>query len=69
MEDRVSSAIYNPHNDYDITTVVGNQRLADAAQMDPRAYRSRSEFGNQVRLFVFQLGIFALIGIGFTVFG
>ena len=69
MDDRISSAAYNPFNDYDISTARGNQRLSEDLEADARAYAATGNFSSQVRFALIQLGIFAAIGIGFVIFG
>ena len=60
MDERISSAVYNPHDPYDISTAVGNQRLTEDWEDHARVYSSGRDFPRQVRLFVFQLGILAV---------
>lgn len=69
MDDRVSSAVYNPHDPYDPSTTVGNRNLSQRWYETNSQSKSRGDFSSQLKLFLFQLGIFAAIGVGFTIFG
>lgn len=69
MDERISSAIYNPTNIYDITTAMGNQRLSEEIEARARVNANPADFPAQLKMFVMQLGILALMAIGFTIFG
>lgn len=68
MDDRISP-FYNPYNPSDITTVIGNEKVAEPIQRQSPIYMHGMNFRQKVTMFLFQMGIFALIGIGFTIFG
>lgn len=63
------SNIYNAANIYDITTAMGNQRLSEEWEALAEADANPADFPAQLRMFVMQLGILALMAIGFTIFG
>jgi len=63
MDERISSAIYNPHNEYDITTVMGNQRLSDDWQRSNRALRARRDPRLSRFVFFLLVGVFTLLGL------
>ncbi|KHL24270.1 hypothetical protein PK98_14995 [Croceibacterium mercuriale] len=69
MDNQLPPAAYNPTNLYDPSTPMGMMLLDDIRDADARAESNTGDFGKQVRLFAFQIVIFAIVGIGFTVFG
>lgn len=69
MDSQQSPAAYNPTNLYDPSTPIGMILLDDIRKDDVRAMQDGRTFQEKVGLFVIQLVIFALIGLGFTIFG
>jgi hypothetical protein len=69
MDNQQSPAAYNPTNLYDPSTPIGLILLDDIGKDDVRALQDGRTFQERVGLFVIQLLIFALIGLGFILFG
>jgi hypothetical protein len=68
MDDRISSAAYNPFNDYDIATARGMERLGEAEALAAARYASGQSFSSRLRLAVLQFALFGIIGAGFLIF-
>lgn len=67
MDERVSSAVYNPFNEYDISTARGNQRLGEAWERQNNTSIG-SSYG-QAKVFLLQLIVFGIVVAGLTAFG
>lgn len=62
MDDRISSAVYNPANPYDTSTAMGNQNLTESWGT-PTTY---GNFPSSLKVALLQLVIFSAIGLGFV---